>query len=651
MLFFRLPKQLSQISLLPAMLDLRMKSLLAIALVLLGIYGFGSGGIFFIDDAPSMDGMLAVRDAGGAAAYVFSGSAGPLGRPVALASFLLQRGAYEAGDANPFLWFNMAIHLVNVVLLWWLVLRLQQRLPQVLGSSPWLAPAVAFFWGVMPVLASASLMVVQRMTTLSALFALLGTHAYLWARKQAQRGHWPGLLLALATLGLCTLLSALSKENGVLLPLLLLVLHGVLLGAPTKRALHGEPQDPVQPKHWWQWRLLQVCLCLPSMAVIGYMAVRAPSIAGTYWNRPFTLSERLASEAVILWEYLRVAFLPRLADLSPFRDDYPIRHFSDGMVQLALAAWVMALGWAAAMWRRGSPLLLFALLWYLAGHLLESGMFALFLYFEHRNYVPLMGPVLALAAWFCGWTAVPGRVRALAAGVYALFMAFILWQTTSMWGGRQQLVWAQAHPDSPRALQMLAGAYMKVGRVKEVDALYEGAITRNPRLTSVAMQGLRASCYLNDDGNAASRWMGHLRQSLPAGWHSHLTVSSLEAVAHLQMQGRCAGVTADDILNLADLVQANPVFRGRDDRHRLSVIRANVLLAGGDVAGAMAQMRQALKARPDMDTIKILYQLTKTTQGQAEADALLAEVRELLPAGGTMTRAQWLRELNALGGR
>ena len=114
------------------------------------------------------------------------------------------------------------------------------------------------------------------------------------------------------------------------------------------------------------------------------------------------------------------------------------------------------------------------------------------------------------------------------------------------------------------------------------------------------------------------------------------------------MQGRCTGLTAAEILELLDLLQANPVFRGREDRHRLSVIRANVLLAGGDATGAMAQMQEALKARPNMDTIKVLYQLTRSTQGQKAADAFLAEARVLTLAGRAFARAQWLRELDAL---
>ena len=148
----------------------------------------------------------------------------------------------------------------------------------------------------------------------------------------------PHLLLALLPPVLLPhlLLVLLPRLLLVLLPLLLLVLHSVLLRAPTRGAAGGAlPADGNRRLGW----VLGLALWLPSLAVLGYVASRLPTMAGTYWLRPFTLSERLASEAVILWEYLRVAFLPRLADLSPFHDDYPVRHFSDGVVQLALAAW------------------------------------------------------------------------------------------------------------------------------------------------------------------------------------------------------------------------------------------------------------------------------------------------------------------------
>lgn len=609
--------------------------------VLLALYAFGQGGIFFIDDDASLSGLLTVKGGASALNFVLSGDAGPLGRPVALATFLMQRGAYP-DSAAPFLWANIAIHLFNVVLLGLLVWRLQRQLPAMLlrDQAPWLPVAVAFLWGVLPILASASLMVVQRMTTLSALFTLLAAHAYLSARTQAMRGHWLGTVLAIASIGACTVLSALSKENGVLVPLLLLVLH---YGLFVRRK--GDTLSPAQTSSM-QMRVLTLCLWLPSLAVLGYLAGQLPSVAGHYLNRPFNLSERLASETVILWEYLRVAFFPRLADLSPFRDDYPIRHFSDPLVILALVAWVLLISLALWRWRSGKGMLLFAVAWYLVAHLLESSFFALFLYFEHRNYMPLMGPVIALVVWVAGLRVPSAGMKAVMAGAYGVFLAFMLWQTTSTWGNRQQLVWARAHPDSPRAMQMLAGAYMQVGRVPEVESMYAGALQRNPALTSVAIQGLRASCYLHDEGAATRTWLERASATLPTGEFSHLSINALQAVVFLQLEGRCAGVTAPDLLHLADLLQRNPGYAGASSESALHALRANVYLGQQNVEGAMAEMRKALQAQPDIETVRVLYRLTLQQQG-ASAAAELVQWIDRLPAPGrsAFARQYWRQQL------
>ena len=512
-------------------------------LLLAGLYAFGLGGLFFIDDSPNLDGLIAPGAT--AAEFIFGGHAGPLGRPVSLATFWLQRAAYPV-STTPFLLVNIAIHLINVALLAWAVQRLQRANPRLLGAQPWLPLAVALVWGLLPISASASLMIIQRMTTLSASFVLLGLHAYLWARQHAAHARPLPSLLAISAIGLCTLLAAFAKENGALLPLLLLVLHHTVLA------------DKTTPPNPWQ-RLLTLAVWLPSLLLLGYVASRLPGIAESYWRRPFTLDERLASQAVILWEYLRNAFLPTWAEFSPYRDDYPIRHFSDGAVQLALLAWMALLAVALWRWRKGRPLLAFALLWYLAGHLTESSIFPLFLYFEHRNYVPLIGPVLVLAVWFFRLPLTP-LLRGLLGGAYAAFLALMLWQVTHTWGQRQLLAWATLHPDSPRALQMLAGAWMQAGKVPEVLALYGEAIERNPQLTSIALQGLRASCYLPDEGAATHHWLTIAEKTLPHGEFSLLSEFSLQAIEQLQAHGHCSGLEAADMVKLRGWYHSNPLY-------------------------------------------------------------------------------------------
>jgi len=596
---------------------------LAAVACLFALYAAGLNGIFFIDDSPNLDGLPGVHDFASAMHFISTGHSGPLGRPLALASFLVGADSYPH-SARFFLLVNILIHLGNVLLVALLAFRLQGLLPRLFGRSLWFAPAAAFFWGVLPILVSTSLMAIQRMTSLSALFVLLGVNLYLWARVHggSLRCAWWALL----GIGACTVLAALSKENGILLPLLLLVLHLMLIG-------RGDAASERLPAKLLGWGL-----GLPSLLLLGYLFYRMPGIAGTYWQRPFDLWERLATQPVILWEYLRVAFLPNVMALSPFRDDYPIHRFADPAVLLALAGWGLALG--LALWLRMTkrPLALFALLWFLAGHLLESSMFGLFLYFEHRNYIPILGPVLALAGVFQRLP-VPTLHKGLAAGGYLAFLALTLWQTSSMWGNRQHLVWAQAHPDSPRAVQMLATAYIQAGRLQDAERLYERTFERNPRFTSIAMQGVRLGCYLEDDGASLAAWLPRAGGAVASGEYSALTLQALEAVAQLQQEGRCHSLSADEVLQLADAMGRNPVFAGRANRGRLHHLRAQVQLHEGRVALAMQAAAQAIEARPDyVQSIALLYRLKLEQEGLAAADRFLAEVSQ----GGPVTRNPWV---------
>tara|TARA_R110000782_G_scaffold48219_4_gene105649 strand:+ start:526 stop:2385 length:1860 start_codon:yes stop_codon:yes gene_type:complete len=611
--------------------------LLALAIV----YWPGIHGMFFIDDALNFEGVLQVIDIPSAIYYVFTGHAGPLGRPVALASFLLHGDAYP-NNPLPFIGANIAIHLGNVALLAWAMRRLQIQAPAVLGTSVWLAPIASLLWGALPILASTSLMAVQRMTSLSALFMLLGVHCYLYARVKAHERNCWGLFASIIGIGVCTLLAMFTKENGALLPLLLLAMHGLLF--TKEKSVIDAGAKPKFCRY-----ALTAALCLPSLLLLAYIVSCIPSVEARYWNRPFTLSERLASQVVILWEYLRVAFLPRFADMSPFADDYPIRHFSDRIVQLSLLAWGAVFAASILLWRRRKPLALFALLWYLFGHLIESSLFPLYLYFEHRNYIPIIGPVLLLVVSVLK-APVSANLKITASIIYTGFLIFVLWQTSSTWGSRQLIVWAKDHPDSPRALQLMAGAYMNAGRVDEVLALYGGALERNPKLTSVSVQGLRASCYVKTEREATTQaWLESVRQTLPFGDFSLLTISSLEAVMRLQLQGHCAGLQSTDVLELVDLIKSNPVYRRGTDPNRLSAIRANIYLARGDTEAAMMEMRKGLEKKPDLETIQVLYRLLLANKGDVAGREFLQWARTLKPrTKNSLIMKRWQRDLAAL---
>ena len=102
-------------------------------------------------------------------------------------------------------------------------------MPDQLGVRPsevrWLALLTSALWLLHPLHVSTVLYAVQRMAQLSTLFTLAGLYVFARYRSRwAVAGASPGDVLAcLLWLFLFTLLAAFSKENGVLLPWLVVV--------------------------------------------------------------------------------------------------------------------------------------------------------------------------------------------------------------------------------------------------------------------------------------------------------------------------------------------------------------------------------------------------------------------------------------------
>ena len=118
-------------------------------------------------------------------------------------------------------------------------------------------------------------------------------------------------------------------------------------------------------------------------------------------------------------------------------------------------------------WRQRNrwPLLGFGLLWFLAGHLLESSIFALEMTYEHRNYLPALGPLL----WLAGLPLLFGAERAgLARLCVALFLVALvplLFLRSATWSSELRLVETnyRHHPESAKTRFNLASVYYEAG--------------------------------------------------------------------------------------------------------------------------------------------------------------------------------------------
>ena len=179
-------------------------------------------GTFLLDDVSNLGDLRTVTDFKSATNFVLSGTAGPLGRPLALATFVPQASHWDS-SAAPFLSVNVLIHLLNGLLLYLFVRQLARELRTEHNDAEFFALATAAFWLLLPLLASSTLMIVQRMTTLSATFVLVGLNGYLFARRSIESRPNASLGGMSAALVFGTLLAVLTKENGALLPVLVLV--------------------------------------------------------------------------------------------------------------------------------------------------------------------------------------------------------------------------------------------------------------------------------------------------------------------------------------------------------------------------------------------------------------------------------------------
>jgi hypothetical protein len=226
--------------------------------------------------------------------------------------------------------------------------------------------------------------VVQRMTSLSALFLLAALLLHLRGREQGGRAGAAMLMLAWAFLWP---LSFLSKETGALFPLFALAWELIV-----RRRSRGNLD-----------RFARVLAALAGLCLAAGMAYvlspRGQWLWSGYEFRPFSLVERLLTEARVLWFYLGLIVAPRLEALGLYHDDIAA---STNLVSpwstLPSLLGLIGLAWLAWRMRTRASLVAFGIAWYLIGHAMESTVLPLEIAHEHRNYIPIFG-VLIAAGW------------------------------------------------------------------------------------------------------------------------------------------------------------------------------------------------------------------------------------------------------------
>lgn len=586
-----------------------------IFLASIALYWPGLAGSFLLDDQANLSNLQklsAPLTLEQLQAFVASGNAGPLGRPVAMFSFALQFDAWP-GDPAAFKLVNLLLHLANGGLVFWLAMLLGGALPAKQRTLP--ALLVTAFWLLHPIQVSTTLYVIQRMTLLSAFFMLIGLAGIFQGRQLVRQGHARGGL-TLATLALLAggVLGILSKESAAMLPVMALVIEMTLFR-----------QQPVAAS-WQTWK--RIFLILPVLLGLAYFAFRFDALVN-YAGRDFTLTERLLSEGRVLCDYLRKIVLVPPYDFGVYFDDFAVsRHWLSPPTTLPALALLALLGMAAYLARNRSPWLSFSVAWFFAGHLMESTVLPLELYFEHRNYLPAFGVLFGLVHGGRQLAASTPKLQSiypLLATAFLIVLSGLTLQQTRLWGNSlaQALVWAQENPLSQRAQERAGVMLVLEGYPDQAGQHFARMTTQFPDIPDGPMLQLYLHCLY---GTPVTHYPAEAIDRLRIGKVSKLAVSTFAEIVRIKESGRC-GVLDHGMLQAGfDAALSNPQYAPQ--RPTLLVLQGRAQWVDGQQAQALASLDRAyaLKRNKEIAFQQLLW--ARVLPGRERVAAYLQRVRE-----------------------
>lgn len=612
--------------------------LLAVLVAVFLIYQRGLSGSFVFDDKLNIVENIYLKidtlDPVSLKAAAFSMANGISGRPISMVSFALD---YYFNGPNPYGYklTNLVIHLINGVCVFFLttlVLEVSRRRHD-LELSPdrlrWTSLAVASAWLMHPLDITAVLYVVQRMTSLSALFTLLGLITYLYGRKRQIDGKsgWGWILPAFL---LFTPLAVLCKENGALLPVFMLLAEIVLLNF----------QSPTTKSRFALMGLFVATVILPVAVLAVYSIYNPLWFSAGYILRDFTLPERLMTEARILWFYLRLIVVPDISQLGLQHDDIAIsRGWLTPYSTLFAVAGIAFLAGLALFFRKRQPIASFGILFFLIGHSIESSVIPLEIVQEHRNYLPGYGILLMVFYYLLSgaWHKDTLKLRQVMVVFLILFFGAVTAIRAGQWNDPYNLTLTEVrhHPESVRANTEAAYMYVLLPAFskEQHEENYQLAFSYYQKaadLSSSDSSGLLGLVGINAMRGRPvdERWVQELEYRLE---HRPFAPATANSLMHLE---KCltGGICRQSPQVMERLLQAalrNPALRGKA-RSSVQFALSNLLfIAMHDRDAALKAAYKALEATPgDTETRLTLINFLLNQGKPEDAQKQIAQLRQ-----------------------
>jgi len=513
------------------------------------VYWRGLSGPFLLDDIANVVRFYVPEFDSDQILYALTHNrSGVLGRSVSMASLVFS-GILHGPEPWGYKLHNLIIHLINGLLIFWLLLKCLPYLAKQLSAEKvfWIAGLSAALWLLHPLMVSTVLYVVQRMAQLATLFTLLALLIYIIAREhllKQQVKHF--YLLAYLVFPFVFLLALLSKENGALIPVYLLAVEMLVFkfhypDVGVKKSL---------------WIFLGIFSVLPLLLGALYFFTHFDSFVD-YSIRDFTMTERLMTQLHVIPFYLKLIYLPRLSDMSLFHDDAMAIQQMDLLTVFLLLLFIGSLFLIVYCWKK-APVLAFAIAWFIISHLLESTFISLELIFEHRNYLAAVGPIVAMVYYLFSVAHYP-NLKFISVFLL-IFWTFLTATRVGEWRSADLIyrIAVQEHPDSLRANIEFANMNYNEGNIGAALTYLQLSQEVQPR---EAGSFFHESLFRCDTGTSVDELLEQAQQRLALYPVSVYTINSLDAILGKKRVEQCPEVSLDKILEIIVVAKQHPAIQ------------------------------------------------------------------------------------------
>lgn len=558
------------------------------------VYWSGLSGPWLLDDIWNLQKFYEKSQIGTMDVFwdrVFSVDSGPSSRPISMASFLLNDYAMPRNPLD-FKQTNLSLHILNGLFAFLLFQRLTYILTGSRRDSVRIGVAVSVLWLIHPLNVTTTLYVIQRMTQLMSLFALISILSYVYGRELLLKNRRYGLIFILVGLGPVAMLSVLSKENGALIPIYILAIECTIFSR--------------LPRYPYFRTVKIIGMYFPLVLLLGYLLLNINHYVDAYGIRNYSAQERVMTQPRVIADYVARIFAPRTIGAGLIHDDYIISKsllnpFTTILSIVGLAC-SLIIGYFGL---RRIPILSFSIFFFLAGHLLESTVLPLEIYFEHRNYLPMLSIIFG-ASWAIYSVLLRFHWQASflpVIGCLALAFSITSYTLSETWSDYWRILSTDyaEHPGSYRAKTNLADALYKAGDLNRSKKLFEESLQLFPEDIPSKLRLFLIQCEL---GEADADQLNALLEFIETGKLSFSIVPAVDQYLADSVANHCVFMGSQDIDRVyAALSVAAVSFPHMAVQYNLAWSWARNYADRGDLDAFMKQANRAYSIHPNFHVL------------------------------------------------